>query len=336
NVVNSTVSGNSANGGGASGGGGAIDSYGAAPVVNFYSSTIAFNTAAAPNALKSGFWQETGTAFFANTIIANNNGANNCSFTGGTRTSIPNNIDNGTTCGFTGAVGQNTNPLLGALGNNGGPTQTHLPANTSPAVNAGDNAWAVDEANVRLSTDQRRAGYPRINSGTVDIGAVEVILPTNNTLQATLLLQGRTNPVPHPSYVIAARVRVMPAGGGSPFIDQVLISDSNGIATLSNVPLGTYLFSFKGSHTLARQVTITIAAGTNSHTTEVLLEGDATDNNTVNISDFSLLAAAFGSVQGGGTYDARTDFNGDNAITISDFSLLAANFSQTGAGGVTP
>ncbi|MBK8022878.1 MAG: hypothetical protein IPK19_15965 [Chloroflexi bacterium] len=106
--------------------------------------------------------------------------------------------------------------------------------------------------------------------------------------------------------------------------------------TVSNLPVGTYLFSFKGTHTLARQVVITIAAGSNNTTTSLLLEGDANDNNAVNISDFSILAAAFGTSVGAPAYDARSNFNGDNAVTIGDFSLLASSFAQTGDGGAYP
>src|SRR5205814_5288613 len=39
---------------------------------------------------------------------------------------------------------RNTDPLLGALASNGGPTQTHLLLPGSPAIDAGSNALAVD------------------------------------------------------------------------------------------------------------------------------------------------------------------------------------------------
>jgi len=58
----------------------------------------------------------------------------------------------------------NTNPQLSALGNNGGPTQTHALLFNSPAINAGNNTGAP-------ATDQRGVGRPQ--AGTVDIGAVE-------------------------------------------------------------------------------------------------------------------------------------------------------------------
>ena len=58
--------------------------------------------------------------------------------------------------------------ILAPLGNYGGPTQTHLLVPGSPAINAGDNALIP----ASVTTDQR--GFPRIQAGTVDIGAVEV------------------------------------------------------------------------------------------------------------------------------------------------------------------
>lgn len=56
---------------------------------------------------------------------------------------------------------------LGPLADNGGNTLTHLPAATSPAVNAGD-ASTLDG----ITLDQRSA--PRVSGGSVDIGSVEV------------------------------------------------------------------------------------------------------------------------------------------------------------------
>jgi len=61
----------------------------------------------------------------------------------------------------------NQDAQLGALADNGGPTQTHLPAAASPAVNAGDAAFAPPPA-----TDQR--GNARVIGGRIDIGSVEI------------------------------------------------------------------------------------------------------------------------------------------------------------------
>jgi predicted outer membrane repeat protein len=58
-------------------------------------------------------------------------------------------------------------PLLGALGNHGGTTQTLLPGKHSPAIGTGFSV-----AGVTPTMDQR--GDPRTINGEVDIGSVEV------------------------------------------------------------------------------------------------------------------------------------------------------------------
>jgi len=58
-----------------------------------------------------------------------------------------------------------SDPQLGALADNGGPTKTQLPADTSPAIDAGDPAFTPPPA-----TDQR--GLPRVVVA-LDMGSVE-------------------------------------------------------------------------------------------------------------------------------------------------------------------
>lgn len=57
-------------------------------------------------------------------------------------------------------------PLLGALADNGGDTETMMPLAGSPAINAGDPAFTAPPA-----TDQR--GETRVREDRIDIGAVE-------------------------------------------------------------------------------------------------------------------------------------------------------------------
>jgi hypothetical protein len=60
-----------------------------------------------------------------------------------------------------------SDPLLGALADNGGPTETRLPLFGSPVINTGDPAFAPPP-----DFDQRGSGFPRAIA-TVDKGAVE-------------------------------------------------------------------------------------------------------------------------------------------------------------------
>ncbi|MCA9052710.1 MAG: hypothetical protein KDA75_02685, partial [Planctomycetaceae bacterium] len=68
-----------------------------------------------------------------------------------------------------------TDPLLGPLQDNGGPTFTHALLDDSLARDAGNNALAVDptNSNAPLATDQRGAGFDRSLGGAVDMGAFE-------------------------------------------------------------------------------------------------------------------------------------------------------------------
>ena len=66
-----------------------------------------------------------------------------------------------------------TNPGLGAIGDNGGPTQTIPLLAGSPAIDAGNNSDALDATGQPLATDQRGSGFPRIQGRSVDIGSFE-------------------------------------------------------------------------------------------------------------------------------------------------------------------
>ena len=71
-----------------------------------------------------------------------------------------------------------TDPVLGALANNGGTTETQWPGAGSALVDAGDPAVASPPL-----TDQR--GFARIVGAAIDIGAVERGLPPVNDVGAT-------------------------------------------------------------------------------------------------------------------------------------------------------
>src|SRR6266446_936379 len=63
----------------------------------------------------------------------------------------------------------NTDPLLGPLQNNGGPTFTHALLPGSPAINTGDPNFTPPP-----SFDQRGPGFVRVVSGRIDKGSFEV------------------------------------------------------------------------------------------------------------------------------------------------------------------
>ena len=120
------------------------------------------------------------TANLLNTIVANSPSGGNCSawiFNGG------NNIDDGTTCGWGSTDGSmsNTDPSLGALVDNGGPTQTFALLPGSPAIdgvtfNAPNGAPATDQRGWIRPIDSDLDGTPLFDIGAYE-KTIDLFLP---------------------------------------------------------------------------------------------------------------------------------------------------------------
>jgi len=114
-------------------------------------------------------------------VAIGNSILNNSSCTSSPVNDGGNNLDSGNTCNFTNNALVNTDPLLGSLGDNGGPTQTMALQAGSPAINMGTKC---------LATDQR--GVTRPQGAACDIGAYEagpvipVVTASNPSANAVL------------------------------------------------------------------------------------------------------------------------------------------------------
>ena len=159
-ITNSTLSGNSAQDGGG------INNYFNPEFTNVTvtNSTLSGNSAAPGY---GGGISNTGTLKIGDTILnAGPSGANIYNLGFGTVTSLGYNLSSDNGGGFLTATGDriNTDPRLGPLQDNGGPTFTHLPASNSVAIDSGDPTPAMD---------QRGPSFVRVVNGRIDIGAVE-------------------------------------------------------------------------------------------------------------------------------------------------------------------
>ena len=170
-LTNSTVSGNSVTGGGALGGG--LAAFQGAVVARH--STIAYN-------VTGGILAPLGGITLDHTIVAENTGAAQIETLAliDAAYSLLGNIAGLTASqvsGITSGPGNivDVDPLLGQLQNNGGSTATHALLTDSPAIDAGNPAFAAPPA-----LDQRGTGFDRVRDGNgdtvsrVDIGAFEV------------------------------------------------------------------------------------------------------------------------------------------------------------------
>ena len=164
-VTNSTIAANSAGGGtGSNGFGGGID-FGSGTARLAYV-TVAGNSAGGGGGSSFGGGLDMGTGSSVGSSIVAANSGGNCS---PAVTSAGHNIDDATSCGFTGAGDKpGVDPKLGPLGEHGGLSPTQMLLAGSPAIDAGDPATC-------LTTDQR--GVLRPQGAACDIGAVEVAPP---------------------------------------------------------------------------------------------------------------------------------------------------------------
>ena len=112
--------------------------------------------------------------------------------------------------------------------------------------------------------------------------------------------------------------------------DLPLITDRRGDFLLPNVPVGTFMISVKGFHTLRVCQTVTIVTGINKVDFGTLLEGDANNDNRIDNKDKAILLAAYGTHRGQRRYDPRADFNDDGKVDSADKDLLTANWNQVG------
>jgi hypothetical protein len=170
-ISDSTLTQNTAGGAG----GGINDFNSSTEIVHLEGDSLVANSAARGGNFRA--WTGT-TIDMHNTLIAQGSAAigPNCAYGGGAIvTSLGYNAQdlNDPNCFLTLPTDQNTiNPRLGLLQDNGGQTDTLLPAATSPLVGAGDPSSCSP-------TDQR--GVPRPQAGRCDIGAVERTTPVPGT-----------------------------------------------------------------------------------------------------------------------------------------------------------
>ena len=188
-VSNSTLSGNSAigNGGAIAN---AVDAAPNAARATITNSTFSDNSATANG---GGIYNAVVAEFRIGDTILNAGGSGANIFNSGMATSFGYNLSSDDGGGILTGPGDqiNTDPMLGPLEDNGGPTFTHALLPGSPAIDAGDPAFTPPP-----NFDQRGAGFDRVVNGRIDIGSFERQVGGTPTPTATATTTGTVSPTP--------------------------------------------------------------------------------------------------------------------------------------------
>ena len=168
-ISNSTLSGNTAN----SNGGGIFSdgSSGGSATLSLDNSTLSDNSASSGGGIYNKGDSGSATLDLTETILKTGTSGANIDNSFGTVTSHGYNLSNDNGGGFLTHLGDqiNTDPMLGPLQNNGGPTFTHALLPGSPAIDAGDPSFTPPPV-----YDQRGPSFWRGRNGRIDIGSFEV------------------------------------------------------------------------------------------------------------------------------------------------------------------
>ncbi len=337
-VTNSTISGNSSS----SGGGGIENNFGTLTVT---SSTISNNSAGAGGGgienkntatvtsstlsgnaddqsggggFGGGAIRNTSSASLKDTVVDNSRpSGTNCS---GSLTSSGHNLSSDASCAtsFTASGDLNsTNPKLGLLANNGGPTQTQALLTGSPAIDAGSADCPPP------ATDQR--GVARPQGAACDIGAFEA---NDTDGDGVVDVNDNCPTVPNPTQADWNHDGIGDACQDSDgdSLGQTTTSTSGPCSTGGTVQprFRDCIEVFIGTDPGKACAATTTA---NDEAVEPM-PADLNDDRSVNITDRTKMVLAVKAYTGG-TYNKRYDLNADGAINVTDRSIVALYIKQT-------
>jgi uncharacterized repeat protein (TIGR01451 family) len=346
-VTNSTLSANSAGAGG-----GIFNVQGTVSVTNV---TVSNNSAPGPSGAGGGIYNNSIAPPLnsKNSIIALNTSANGPDLAGTFNSQDYNLIGNTTGATINGTTTHNinnTNPNLGTLANNGGPTQTMLPLPNSPAINAGDPAnlppdtFDVDGDTITteaLPLDQR--GFARVVGANFDIGSVE----TNYVITATAGTP--QNAAVNTAFPTALKVTVTESGTGKsgisvtftalgsgasgtfpgPSATAVVTTDAGGVATAPNFTANASGGSYNVIASIGTGLPTATFALTNNKLSQTITFAQPADK-TFGGPDFTVTATATSGLVVSFTASGNCTVTGTGTVHITGAGSCTITASQTG------
>jgi len=279
-ITNSTFSSNTAFNGSSGAG-----IYNASGTVNITSSTFSLNsTGSSVTGTAGGIYRVGGSVTLKNTIVAGNTSVNIADINGAVTTGGYNligintgmtGITNGVNGDQVGTAGSPINPLLAALANNGGATDTMNLQPGSPAI----DVIPGPGCNSAPATDQR--GVSRPFNTNCDVGALEFIPPPTATPTATATMTSTPSNTPTATNTPTSTNTATPTfTATATFTATSTPTDTATFtATFTNTPTETPTFTLTPSNTATFTNTPT-ATLTPSNTATFTLTPSNTPTNT--------------------------------------------------------
>ncbi len=154
--------------------------------------------------------------------------------------------------------------------------------------------------------------------------------PTNlASLNGHVALEGHGN-APSNQWVIPLQVTLVRLDGNAANQTFTVTTSTDGSFQVPDIGPGSYAVMVRGAHTLQRVMSVTLQAGDNALDLGALLEGDAVDDNVINVLDFSRMTRGYNQCAADAGYMAQADFNNDHCIDAQDVALLTNNFGRSG------
>ena len=197
------------------------------------------------------------------------------------------------------------------------------PNQTPPAEEAPVNPTPTPESELPEEeaptnpTPEPRTGLPNENA------------PVNGSLYGQVTFEGRP-PAPHSSWATDLVVRVYAPGQTEPSAFHALTSSESGQFQIDSLAPGAYQVAVESLTSLRQIADVQMAGERVDVDFGQLVEGDAVNDNAINILDFSLVARGFDACVDSNRFVLTADFNRDGCINSADLALVKQNFGQQG------
>jgi hypothetical protein len=199
--------------------------------------------------------------------------------------------------------------------------------NGTSVGSATTNASGIATRSYSIPFGTAAGGYPIVatfpGDGSFASSSGSGVLTVGRLVTATVVLEGYGGNIT----TVPLSLEIRNPGETTPISSLTVFLNSSG-QTQFNVPVsGDVDIALKGPHWLRQTLALTGGATSLSFS---LVNGDVNDDNRINLTDFSLLSAAFRSRPGDANWNPMADLNGDGVVNLADFSILSANFRRIG------